>query len=456
MKIRSKLALRFVASTGLVLLFIMILIFYFSERSREREFYNTLKKEAITKANLFLEQKIDPEILQLIYKNSRTLLDEIEIAIYDTNRELVYHDAVNIDIVKETPEMFNLIEKKDTIQFKVDKHEGIGIYFHKAEQSYFVTAAAFDGYGLAKQQTLALILFVSALLNIITLFILSYHFAKAALSPMQNIVAQVKHITAEKLKLRVPVDNSKDELGELSITFNEMLDRLEHSFQSQQHLVNSISHELRTPLAALVAELDIAEMQASTVQEFKEAVMHASKDTKSIIKLTNGLLDLAKSKYSPNQIIYKEVRVDELLVDARALILRSNPEYKVDLIFEELPEEEFKLMVNANYYLLKTAFCNLIENNCKFSDNHHSLIQVSIWDNHIYIKFTDTGIGISKENIEKIFEPFYRIPNDKQVNGYGIGMTLCLEVFLLHRGSIQVFSELGHGTTFEVQLPHIL
>lgn len=455
MKIRSKLALRFAISTAVIILIIIVSIFYFSERSRKKEFYNTLTKEAITKANLFLSQTIDPEILQLIYENNRTLLDEIEIAIYGLNRELIYHDAVEIDIVKETPEMFDQILVKDTIYFNADKYEGIGIKFMKGANTYFVTAAAYDGYGIAKQKSLAVILIISALLDIIILFILSYHFAKSALDPMRRIVNQVKDITVAKIKLRVPVVNAKDELGELSITFNEMLDRLEESFQTQRHLVNSISHELRTPLAALAAELDIAQLQASTPEEYSQAITNAIKDTKEIIKLTNGLLDLAKSKYSSEQIKFKPERIDELLVDARSLIVRSNPEYKVNLIFEELPEDERELTVLANVYLLRTAFCNLIENNCKFSPNHHSMIQVSVWNEKILIKFTDTGIGIPKDSLDKIFEPFYRIPNTSKAEGYGIGMTLCQQVFKQHKGNIQVFSELGAGTTFSVELPHI-
>lgn len=455
MKIRSKLALNFASATALVLLIILGSVYYFSEKSRQKEFYRTLTKEAITKANLVLNHQVDPELMQLIYQNNRELINEIEVAIYSINSEMIYHDAVEIDIVKETPQMFQEIIQKDTIKFKIGNYEGVGLKLQLNNQVYLVTAAAYDGYGAAKQRTLAIILLSLGLLNIIILFILSYYFAKAALNPMRNIVNQVRHITASRLKLRVPVINPKDELGELSITFNEMLDRLQYSFQSQRHLMNSISHELRTPLAALTAELDIALLQATSPEEFKLAITNALNDTNDIIKLTNGLLDLAKSGYLSDQVNVKPVRIDELLVDARSLIIKSNPNYKVDLIFEQLPEEDDHLTVNANGYLLRTAFCNLIENNCKFSQNHRSLIQVSVWDQNIYIKFSDTGVGISKEIIGKIFEPFYRDPNNKHIKGYGIGMALCQRVFKQYNGTLEVLSEVGVGTTFSVGLPHI-
>lgn len=455
MKIRSKLALNFASATALVLLIILGSVYYFSEKSRQKEFYRTLTKEAITKANLVLNHQVDPEVMQLIYQNNRELINEIEVAVYNLEEKMIYHDAVEIDIVKETPQMFEEIIKHDTIRFRVGNYEGIGLKFELNQQTYLVTAAAYDGYGLAKQRTLALILLSSALLNIIILFILSYYFAKAALKPMRNIVNQVRHITVSRLKLRVPVINPKDELGELSITFNEMLDRLQYSFQSQRHLMNSISHELRTPLAALIAELDIALLQATSPEEFKLAITNALNDTNDIIKLTNGLLDLAKSGYLSDQVNVKPVRVDELLVDARSMILKSNTNYKIDLIFEELPEEEDHLTVNANGYLLRTAFCNLIENNCKFSDNHRSLIQVSVWDKNIYIKFSDTGHGIPKELMSKIFEPFYRAPNNRHIKGYGIGMALCQRVFKQFNGTLTVLSEVNVGTTFSVELPHI-
>ena len=141
MKIRSKLALNFASATALVLLIILGSVYYFSEKSRQKEFYRTLTKEAITKANLVLNHQVDPEVMQLIYQNNRELINEIEVAIYNLEEKMIYHDAVEIDIVKETPQMFKEIIKNDTIKFRVGNYEGIGLKFELNQQTYLVTAA---------------------------------------------------------------------------------------------------------------------------------------------------------------------------------------------------------------------------------------------------------------------------------------------------------------------------
>lgn len=258
MKIRNKLALRFTSATAMVLVIILGFIYLFSEQSRSTEFYRDLKREAITKANLFLENRVNAKTMQSIYLNNREFINEVEVAIYNINNQLLYHDAIEIDIIKETPIMLTQIKEKGTLEFKVNEYEAIGLMYSFQGKDYILTAAAFDGYGKAKQDSLQIILIISAFLGLFILLILGYLFARSALAPVSKIVSEVEHITASKLNLRIPIENPKDELGELSMTFNNMLDRLEKAFYSQQQFISNVSHELRTPMAALTAELEIA------------------------------------------------------------------------------------------------------------------------------------------------------------------------------------------------------
>lgn len=105
MKIRSKLTLRYTGVTAVVFLGLLSAIYFFSERSRNREFFRDLKSEGITKANLFLKNQVDAVTMQSIYLNNREFINEVEVAVYDTSFQLLYHDAKQIDLVKETPEM---------------------------------------------------------------------------------------------------------------------------------------------------------------------------------------------------------------------------------------------------------------------------------------------------------------------------------------------------------------
>lgn len=319
-----------------------------------------------------------------------------------------------------------------------------------------MTAAAYDGYGYNNlyelQQTL-LILFV---VGLTLLFLAGYFLARASLKPIRDIVKEAESITAQHIHKRLPVKNEKDELGELSTTFNALLERLEISFNSQKMFVSNVSHEMRTPLAALMAELDLALQKERTGEQYRQAMQNVLQDARRMNKLIDGLLNLAKADYQKEQIKMQEIRLDELLLDVREFILRAHPEYHIDLLFEQEEADDDRLItVMGNLYLLNIAFSNLIENNCKYSDNKSSFIQISYWDKHTVIRLSDSGIGMSDTDKAHLFALFYRGTQENVTEGHGIGMALSQKIIHLHQGTISVHSEEGKGTTFVVELPHI-
>jgi signal transduction histidine kinase len=250
-------------------------------------------------------------------------------------------------------------------------------------------------------------------------------------------------------------NGSKDELAELTNTFNEMLNRLENSFDAQKNFVSNISHELRTPLAAIITELELSINKERTIEEYKTAILNALKDAKKLVRISNSLLDLAKASYDPSEIVFKSVRIDESLMDALQQVQKANPEYKIDIHFESDFENDNQIYVNGNEYLLKVAFVNVMENGCKFSSDHQCIVSVLFNDENIMLKFTDKGIGIPEDDIQNIFTPFYRGENKTFLEGTGIGLPLTQKIIQLHKGSISVQSIQGKGTTFTVELLHI-
>ena len=283
-----------------------------------------------------------------------------------------------------------------------------------------------------------------------------YFLVRASLKPIREIVKEAETITASRIDQRLPVRNEKDELGELSQAFNELLKRLEISFNSQKMFVSNVSHEMRTPLAALIAELDLCLQKDRTEAQYRQAMQNVLQDARRMTKLIDGLLNLAKADYQKEQIKMHEIRLDELLLDTREIILRAHPEYHIELIFEQEDAEDDRMItVMGNDYLLNIAFANLIENNCKYSDDKSSFIQISYWDKWTIIRLSDDGIGMSDAEKEKIFTLFYRGEQEHHAEGHGIGMALAQKIIALHQGSIAVHSKQGEGTTFIIELPHI-
>jgi two-component system sensor histidine kinase ArlS len=318
---------------------------------------------------------------------------------------------------------------------------------------------------------------------------------------------KAKNITATNLDLRLTANGSKDELSEMANTFNEMLNRLENSFDAQKHFVSNISHELRTPLAAIITELELSTNKNRNLEEYKIVIRNTLNDARKLARLSNSLLDLAKASYDPSEISFKTVRIDEVLLDAKKQVQQASPEYKIDIHFECDIESDNQISVHGNEYLLKVAFVNLFENGCKFSIDRSCSVYISFnpqsqilypksqirnqnnpqseipnpqssiqnpqskqsafpnpqsqipnpQSKHsaITLIFKDKGIGIPEEELKNIFTPFYRGENKQFASGNGIGLSLTQKIIHLHKGRITVSSIQDEGTTFSLELLHI-
>ncbi|RXM40281.1 two-component sensor histidine kinase [Chryseobacterium sp. CH21] len=449
MKIRTRLTLLFTLITAMLLSIYSISIYYSSKEAREKSFYSELQNEAIAKADLFFRSSLPEQEMHKLYKNNTRTLNEVQVAIYDVDKKLVYHDDAKVDYVKETPEMLSEIFQKKRIDFFLNDLQVIGMVYHFEGKTYAVTAAAYDQYGYDYLTHLLTISIISFFIILILIYLAGIFLSKKALSPLSEMVTQIKKITAGKLQLRLKTTKEKDELNELAQSFNGMLERLENSFDSQKHFVSNISHELRTPLSAIITELELASEKDKTKEEYQETIQYALEDARNMVKLSNSLMDLAKASYDPNEISFSEVRLDEILLESYTKIIKENSGYKVSLNIEDSVEEH-QLIIQGNEYLLQVAFNNLIDNACKYSPEHICLIDVNANSKILIIHFTNTGNVISEEDLQHIFEPFYRSETSKQEKGHGIGLFLTEKIILLHHAKINVVSE-DNKTAFTVE-----
>ncbi|WP_316820286.1 HAMP domain-containing sensor histidine kinase [Pedobacter gandavensis] len=455
MKIGNKLTLLFTGIIAGLLLIFALAVYVSYHKNRQEEYYKELDKIAITKANLLLNAKVAPSVLQLIYRNSRNILFDEEVAIYDTSFNLLYHDAVEIDKVKETKTMIDEIIKKKQIQFYQGQMQVIGLIYHHKSGDYILTAAAKDNFGYAKLNNLKYTLIISYLISVIFIYLSCLFFAKRALKPVSDLVDEVDEITATNLDLRINEGNGKDEIAELAITFNAMLNRLEKSFDAQKEFVSNISHELRTPLTAMLAELQLTLNKERSNDQYRESIHQAISDAQKVVKLSNSLLDMAKANYDRTEITFKELRIDEVLLDARSDLLNAHPGYKTNIIFEKEIEDDDFISIKGNEYLLKVAFINLMENGCKFSAEQECAVAITYHKNKTILRFQDHGIGIHQEELSQIFSPFFRGENKHFTEGNGIGLFLAKKIIDLHQGTIAVVSHVGEGTMFTLEFIHV-
>lgn len=450
MKIRIKLTLLFAGLSAALLLVFSLIIYFSNARQREDDYYKRLKQLAITKTNLLLGAGVQPAVLQLIYMNSLSSLPQEEVAVYDTAFHLLYHDAGDIDKVKETRGMIDSIIALKEIHFIYEDVQVTGFLYKYNGKPYVITSAARDDDGLERLGQLRLELGLGFGTTILLTVLAGIFFARKALQPVSGMVAQVAVFSPSRMDFRLSEGNGTDEMAELAQTFNRMLDRVEQSFEAQKQFVSNISHELRTPLAAIIAEAEISGFRDRSLDEYREALLHVLEDARRLSRLASDLLDLAKANYEAHGISFREIRLDEVLLDARQIVLQANSGYRAELVFEKEIGEKDTISIKGNEYLLRVAFSNLIENACKFSDDHTCYISIRFDEIATVLQFRDKGIGIPEQDLDHIFEPFYRGKNKRYAPGNGIGLSLTKRIITLHEGRISVESQPEKGAMFTV------
>ncbi|MDM1509446.1 HAMP domain-containing histidine kinase [Myroides odoratimimus] len=452
MRIKTRLTLLFTLLVASILLVFAVVVYWSSSKNREVEFFEELEKEAITKAKLYLETEVKSSTLHKIYRYNNEVINEVQVAVYDFDFNLLYHDAEEIDSVKETKEMIDQIASQGRVHLFQDDWQVIGIVYNSGGQDYVITAIALDQYGYTKLHNLFLTILVLSIVSLIVIFFVGSFFAERVLRPLKLMNEEINNITATNLDLRVSTEANQDELSRLGNTFNTMLDRLEQSFDSQKQFVSNISHELRTPLAAVIAELELSLSKEQDTASYIRTIENALSDAKKLVRLSNSLLDFAKASYDPTEIVFKPTRIDEVILDACQKIQRGNAAYTFSFMIDEEIDSEELVTVRANPYLLEVAIINLLENACKYSDNHHGRVSISNLNNAVVIKIADEGLGMSAEDLDGIFKPFFRGENGKHLDGNGIGLSLTKKVIDLHKGTITVTSEINKGTEFTITL----
>lgn len=454
MKIALRLTLVFSVVVATILFIFAAGIYLSSKQDREDEFYDRLRIKTITKAELFINAKVHPSLIQSIHEENKKIMNEAQVAIHDLSGKLLYHDDIANDMIRETPEIFRDIRKEKEIHGYVGKWQTIMLLYSYEGKSYLITGAAYDFYGYNKIDSMFEKILLFYTISIILIVMSGYLFSRNVLNPVKDIIKKVNTITASSLNSRLAPGKNKDELTQLVVTFNSMLNRIDRSFESQKSFVSNISHELRTPLATIAAELELTMQKDRAPSEYKTALKNVFDDTKQLIRLSSALLDFAKASYDPSEIAFSLQRVDELIIEARSQTMKANPDYRIDIVFENDFDSDEDILLSANAYLLRVAFANLFENGCKYSAQRSCRVSICLDRISIILRFIDQGTGIPAQDLDHIFTPFYRGHNQQMASGTGIGLALTKKIITLHQGDIKVSSQTGKETTFTIKLPN--
>ncbi|HTQ61943.1 MAG TPA: heavy metal sensor histidine kinase [Candidatus Solibacter sp.] len=282
-----------------------------------------------------------------------------------------------------------------------------------------------------------------------------YFLARKSLAPVVAMGAHARRIGATNLHERLPVQNANDELGQLASIFNDLLDRLDQSFERQRRFVADASHELRTPLAILRGEAEVAMSQPGRkAEEYLESLGILREETSRLIKIVEDLFTLTRADSGQYQLSPEDVYLEEVVADcahsARTLASEKHIELRVDASSE--------CLVRGDSALLRRMILNLLDNAIKYTaEGGRVEIGCRAARAGFEVHVTDTGPGIPLELQSRIFERFFRADPARsrsgREGGAGLGLSIALWIAQAHQGRLELVRSDAAGSHFAVYLP---
>lgn len=299
---------------------------------------------------------------------------------------------------------------------------------------------------------LLLIFVVSFPVLFVVVSVLGYVFMKGAFSPVKKMVAVARRITAEDLSLRLDPLHSHDEIGELASTLNEMISRLEQSFNQIQQFSADVSHELKNPLAKLKCHAEVTLRRERTGEEYQQVLTKMIEDLEKLQKIIENLFFLVRMDAQHIPLSFIPLALHDVFFMVFEELQPLAAKNAVGIVFEDIEP----VTVEGDLGLLKRVFTNLLLNAIQYTPSGGE-ITVSLRQDadDAILTLTDTGIGIPKEALPYIFDRFYRADPSRShdTGGSGLGLAIAQKSIEFHDGTISVQSDVGHGTTFRVSLP---
>ena len=289
---------------------------------------------------------------------------------------------------------------------------------------------------------LALLFFTLAIFG----FTIIYKITKS----LTYLSSRMKMISSKNLDDRILDIQSKDEIGELAKTFNELLDRLHEAFIREQQFIADVAHELKTPLATLRSTLEVALSHKRTNEEYQQVINEAVAETHTISSTLKNVLDLAWSETPSEQKNAKIFNLTSLMEELQETTQKMGMKKRLSVA------GSFDKNINVFGFKdkLGRALLNVIDNAIKHTPASGKIeIALKKDRHHTIITIKDSGVGIKSDELPHIFDRFYRGSSSEKVLGSGLGLAIAKAIVLSHRGEIKVKSKIGQGSTFTILLP---
>lgn len=466
--IKFRLVSLFVLFFGTTLILFSFFLYNSFEKNQQVEFdaslYNyTVDVVSAIKVNLFGDAFLDPDFFKNQDKLFPFSLGKTYILFRSKDGKILVRSqnstALEFPFTNATANNVFLFGKYfETLNFKPDTT----IYRMISQkidapngQSFIIQIAA--PMDLLERQRKGLVTFFGVSVPVVLLIstLMGWVFMRRVLAPVTDIITKAKQISVGNLSERIPLSGTHDEIHRLTESLNDLLNRLEKAFKSQERFIADASHQLKTPLAILKGELDLIRNHETKKEDVAAFLKSATEEVSSLSQIVQNLLLLARVDAGVEKFNFHQVRVEEILLGLipRLEKLANKKEIKININVADTPESSFEIFGDEE--LLNCLVGNLVENAIKYSDFKTVVnIKLEQQGNNIMVHVKDMGPGVLPEEQEKIFDRFYRSMKSKQkIEGAGLGLALSRKIAQILGGKLYMQNnQNGPGSIFTFEI----
>lgn len=446
---KNRIAFNYILSTAILISVVFCTIYGITSLSINRHINDDILEES---SEYIEEVKIDDNNTYLIQVNQWRERDNNRVYVNPVFVQFLDNDNKLID---KSPNLkgFELqLHKHDKDKQFVDTYLNerpirqiqIPLFDKEKKIGYLLVAMSLDEATLILTN-LRNTLFITFPLILVLLFFIARLIAGRSIKPVSLITETSRRITTDNLKDRIILPQNKDELFVLSKTINDLLDRIENAVEREKQFTSDASHELRTPLTVLKGTLEVLIRKPRSQAEYEEKINFSISEVNRLNNLVDQLLLLARFENHKQSLRIEKIYLNAIILDV--ITLYSNKINDKNLAIEHNFSKDY--FINSDNYLVSIIISNVISNAIKYS-NQNGRISINIFQekSKTICSIADIGIGIASEDLDKIFNPFYRSDaiNHPDIKGSGLGLSIVKKISQLLNIEFEIESELDSGT----------
>ena len=449
---KNRIAFNYILSSSILIAIVFLSIFTIVKYSVNQHINEEIQEELYKHLDDVSTDSNDTYLIQVDQWRAREhnsiSVNPVFVEFYDTNKQLI----------DKSPNLKNsniqLLAANQNNKFTDTKLNGIpirqiqtGIINKDQVVGYLVVAMSLEDFEIV--QILKNILLISYPLILILLFLIARFLAGRSIKPVSTIIDTSSQITKDNLKSRIPLPFNKDELFVLSQNINNLLDRVENAIEREKQFTSDASHELRTPLAVMKGTMEVLIRKPRNQHEYEEKINFCISEVDRLNHMVDQLLLLARFENQKQNIKNETIFLNAIILDNLTRFSEKIESKKVK-VFTSFSDDFY---IQSDNYLVSIIISNLLSNAIKYSNSNGEIrIELSQNDDHITFSISDNGIGIGSEDVDKIFNSFYRsdVSNHAEIKGTGLGLSIVKRLCDLLNLEITVDSKLNEGTTFRL------